>query len=278
MGPLSIFDDFVKRYFDTMSKASTETIEQRVVALERVKEEFLNVCYSPLFDGKHILFLGLLNDATYMLKKQTTRTKKTRVTVPETNAVTISKKKDTVVSLKTKRPIFLDNFARTERFSQRNLAGFGETVYLPQHLRAVDITVLNINTDLINNTVKFEFLPEQYLLNNTAYDMNYHIFYGSGYMITAAYTYLVDKHYKDKERIYGSNNVNKPQFFEIFYEPLLPNAHPISIHVQDLDFIGDDEYFQKIVTYIENTPVCFTSFILTYNLSYIESGGNKIFN
>ena len=94
--------------------------------------------------------------------------------------------------------------------------------------------------------------------------------------MTAAYNFIVDKHYKNKKRIYGSNNINKPQFFEIFYEPLCTDKY-CKYHFIDSNFVGDDAYFQKIVQYIENTPVCFTSFILIYNLKYNLSGGNKIY-
>ena len=114
----------------------------------------------------HVLFLGLLNDATYMLKKQITGTAKTKVTVP----VTASKKED------TKKSIVSDTITRTEKLSQKSLAGFGESVYPPEHLRTIDISNLTINTELINRTVRFEFIPEQYLLNNTAYNIEYSIF------------------------------------------------------------------------------------------------------
>ena len=89
----------------------------------------------------------------------------------------------------------------TKQLTQQILAGFGEPVYLSQHLRVMDITDLTINKVLINmnSPIKFEFIPEQYLLNNTAYDMEDNIFFGSGYMITAAYTYFVDNHLKNKK-------------------------------------------------------------------------------
>ena len=35
--------------------------------------------------------------------------------------------------------------------------------------------------------------------------------------------------------------------------------------------------FNKIVQYIENTPVCFTSFILRFKLTYQLSGADKIY-
>ena len=60
----SRFDNVVKRYFDIMSKGSPQTTEQRVTSLEQVKAEFLNNCYSPSLNEMHVLFLGLLNDAT----------------------------------------------------------------------------------------------------------------------------------------------------------------------------------------------------------------------
>ena len=83
----SIFENFVKRYFDIMSKKSTQTTEKRVTSLEQLKEEFLNVCYSPSVDIMHVLFLGLLNDAKYMLKKQITQnknqTKMNKIRIPD---------------------------------------------------------------------------------------------------------------------------------------------------------------------------------------------------
>ena len=270
----SKFDDFVKRYFDIMSKTSTQTIEQRVTSLEQVKQEFFNGCYSPSYDYMHVLFLGLLNDATYMLKKRITQTNKTRALVPVTTPV-ISKKKDTVMALTTKKNNSFNNFALHDQLSQQSVAGFGETVYVPQHLRAVDIVGLDITTELINNTVRFEFIPAQYLLNNTAYDIQYNFYQGYGYMNTSAYAYFVDKHYKNKKRIYGSHNVNKPQFFEIFYEYLFGKN---STHVRDSDFVGDNDYFQKIVQYIENTCVCFTSFMLCYSLKYVDYRGNRTYS
>ena len=83
----SIFETFVKRYFDIMSKKSSQTTENRVTSLEKLKEEFLTVCYSPSVDMMHVLFLGLLNDAKYMLKEQITqnqnKTKKNEIRVPD---------------------------------------------------------------------------------------------------------------------------------------------------------------------------------------------------
>ena len=84
------FQQFVNRYFDIMSKRNTITTQQRVASLEELKEEFINNCYSPSVDSMHLLFLGLLNDATYMLKKQITQTKtnnETRITVVKNTAL-----------------------------------------------------------------------------------------------------------------------------------------------------------------------------------------------
>ena len=63
------------RYFNIMSKQNSITNQQRVTSLKELKEEFLNNCYSPMFDSMHLLFLGLLHDATYMLKQEITQTK-----------------------------------------------------------------------------------------------------------------------------------------------------------------------------------------------------------
>ena len=46
----------------------------------------------------------------------------------------------------------------------------------------------------------------------------------------------------------------------------------------DSDFVGDNAFFNKIVQYIENTPVCFTSFILIYKIKYQLSGDDKIYS
>ena len=105
----SRFDNVVKRYFDIMSKESTQTTEQRVTSLERVKEEFLKNCYSPSFNEMHVLFLGLLNDAKYMLKKQITQTKtqmnETRVLVNEKSKVTVpSNKQPFKINVQQKLP------------------------------------------------------------------------------------------------------------------------------------------------------------------------------
>ena len=108
----------------------------------------------------HVFFLGLLDDATYMLKKQITQTNKTRVTVPKTNPVTISKK-NTVVSSKTHKPVVLDKFARSKQLSQQKTAGFGETVFVTQHLIKGTLPHILINTTLVNNTINFEFDPEK---------------------------------------------------------------------------------------------------------------------
>ena len=261
----SRFDNSVKRYFDIMSKRSTQTTEQRVTSLERVKEEFLKNCYSPSFNEMHVLFLGLLHDATYMLKKQTN---KTRVTVPVTNPVTVSKKKDTVVSLKTQKPIVLDKFMRPERLSQQLLAGFGETVFETRYIEEVTLPDIIINTELVNNTIKFEFIPEHYLLNNTVHVMDYNIFRGHDYLFAAAYNFLVDKHLKNKEILYGSTNVNQAQFFEIFHQQLIRLDSYVHTHVLDLNYLEDYGYLENLISYIENTRVCFTSFILRYNLQF----------
>ena len=61
----------------------------------------MNNFYSSLGDSMHIIFLGLLNDATYMLKKNITQTKiktnETRVTDTE------AQKKNTAVSSKNQK-------------------------------------------------------------------------------------------------------------------------------------------------------------------------------
>ena len=58
-----------------MNKETRITKKQRVTSVEQLKQEFLNNCYSPTYNNMHVLFLGLLNDAIYMLNKQTSQNK-----------------------------------------------------------------------------------------------------------------------------------------------------------------------------------------------------------
>ena len=286
------FQQFVKSYFDIMSKKNTITTQQRITSLEQLKEEFFNNCYSPSVDIMHLLFLGLLNDATYMLKKQTTQnqnqTKMNEIRVPDnekqrTKTFSLNNKQSDKIkvqqNLKTitsknepqfidinlkQQPITLDSFSRVKALSKTNaskyISKFGETVYLPQYFSVIDSQILIIDT------TKFKFYPTNYLLNNTHYFMHYNVFSGCGYIISAGYNYLVDKHFKTKKNIYISDDAKKPQFFEIIHEPL----STFHTKMMDFTFIGDDAYINKIVEYIESTSVCFTSFLLDYVLFYQE--------
>ena len=277
----SRFDDFVKRYFDIMSKGSTQTIEQRVGSLARMKEEFLTVCYSPSLDDMHVLFLGLLNDATYMLKKQITQTKtnnETRITVVKNTALP-SKPIKNLTSTKSEPQLYdimpkqstnnLDSYLRMKPSSykakEKYIPKFGETVYLPQHFVEID------SSSLIIDTNTFKFYPNNYLLNNKTYDICYNMWNGNKYLVPAAYNSFVDKHYDTKINIYPSDSVEKPQFFELFHEILPdPDSNHFNFHLGDTNFIGNNDYFNRIVEYIENTSVCFTSFLLNFSLSFLE--------
>ena len=203
------FQQFVKSYFDIMSKKNTITTQQRITSLEQLKEEFFNNCYSPSVDITHLLFLGLLNDATYMLKKQTTQnqnqTKMNEIRVPDNEKQKMktikSKNEPQFIDINLKQqPITLDSFSRVKALSKTNaskyISKFGETVYLPQYFSVIDSQILIIDT------TKFKFYPTNYLLNNTHYVMHYNVFSGCGYIISAGYNYLVDKHFKTKIYIY----------------------------------------------------------------------------
>ena len=104
------------------------------------------------------------------------------------------------------------------------------------------------------------------MLNNKTYDIEYNIYNGDSYFNFLAYNYLVDKHLTTKRDIYKYDSVKKPQFFEIIYAPL-----KVDYDITNSNFIGDDEYFNKIVAYIKNTNVCFTFFCLNYALDYMET-------
>ena len=232
----------------------------------------------------HLLFLGLLNDATYMLKKQITQTKtnnETRITVVKNTALP-SKPIKNLTSTKSEPQLYdimpkqstnnLDSYLRMKPSSykakEKYVPKFGETVYLPQHLRVDD------SNPLIIDYPEFKFHPNDYLLNNTTYFIDYNIFLGVSYIFAAGYNYLVEKHFKTKKNIYISDSEKKPQFFEIIHQP-----SKRFIKMRDSNFTGDDAYFNKIVEYIESLSVCFTSFDLGYLLYYEEvevfDGTNK---
>ena len=98
------YKNIVNEYFEIMSKENRITNKQRVTSVEQLKQEFLNNCYSPTYNNMHVLFLGLLNDAIYMLNKQTSQNK-TNFTKLVVNK---EQKKETVVSSKNQKPISIN--------------------------------------------------------------------------------------------------------------------------------------------------------------------------
>ena len=64
----------------------------------------MNNCYPPLADSMHIRFLGLLNNAKYMLKKQITqnqnKTKMNEIRVPDNK-----KQRIKTLPLNNERPV-----------------------------------------------------------------------------------------------------------------------------------------------------------------------------
>ena len=111
-----------------------------------------------------------------------------------------SKNKPQFTDIIPKQSNNLDSFLRIKQSSykakEKDVPKFGETVYLPQHLRVDD------SNPLIIDYPEFKFHPNDYLLNNTTYFIDYNIFLGCSYIFAAGYNYLVDKHFKTKKYIY----------------------------------------------------------------------------
>ena len=257
------YKSIVQRYFQTMSKTNTKlTSANRLASLKGMKTDLLKI-YSPTYDKKHVLFLSLLDEVIYRFEKKL---------LPMNEAV-VSK-----TQLKSNKPVTAVKMKQAIKnitpVVKKSTAGFGGTVYNTSRMRVMDSTALNksFTENIEGYDYKFDFIATDYLLNNTMYDITENIYWGDWYSSIGANNFVVDKHVYFKRDMYGNDNVNVPQFFELFHEYATSDDNPFDLcHFEDNRLVGDLSYFTAMINYINNTNFCFVSFSLKFNLTYTLS-------
>ena len=248
------FNSIKQHYFQIMSKNSTESKENRLNSLRILKTDFLKF-YSPSYDQMHVRFLGLVNDVISIFENE------------------ISINANQVVKTSVTQPQKIQSVTH-EVINIEAPSSFGATVYLDSELKEVDCRDLNIDIhfdlDDDHKDYRFSFDPKDFLLDKKLYDIPYNT-YANYYAFS--YNFIVDKYFKHKEKFYPNIDKKVPQFFELFYNLLPQNLD--QYHMIDFNFRGNYDNLWKIVKYVENTSVCFTSFVFNYLVAYHWSTNEK---
>ena len=249
------FKNLVQQYFQTVSKKNALTRENKLIKLRELKRKLLEI-YSPTCDNKHSLFLGLLNDVLYIHENNLKSRNKTQISsrAKENTQQRLEKIKNKLKVLQRQIP---------NKTAQQSIAGFGETVFSKSLMRRKTFRALDYNCNNHILEYNFQFIVDEFLLDNM-YDLKINIFHSLPIYQLIGYNFLVEKHILKKKDFYGENSTDVPVFFEMFKNFYKDDRYDM----KDKTFTADTSFCKRVVEYIDNTSVCFVSFVFTFILTY----------